>query len=76
MGQHRAADVTLSAPREPQASLMVHAGMTGMQTYLSTGVSMLVAIMAAHRMAARQVTAKPTALQGEIHRISAALNEG
>ena len=47
-----------------------------MQTYLSTAVSLLVAIMAAHRTAASQVTTNPAALQGEIDQISAALNEG
>ena len=47
-----------------------------MQTYLSTGVSLLVAVMAANRTAASQVTTKPAALQGKIDQISAALTEG
>jgi hypothetical protein len=71
MDHHRAAD----GPREHQPSLLVHAGIVGMQTYLSTGVSLLVAIMAAHRTAASQVTAEPAALQGKIDQISAALTE-
>ena len=72
MDQHRATD----GPGEHQASLLVHAGITGMQTYLTTGVSLLVAIMAAHRTAASQVTAKPAALQGEISRVSTGPTEG
>jgi hypothetical protein len=40
------------------------------------GVSTLVAIMAAHRIAASEVTGKPAALQNEIDRISAALMMG
>jgi hypothetical protein len=52
---------------------MVHDSIAGMRTYLSMGVSTLVAVMAAHRTAASKVTGKPTALQNEIDRISAAL---
>jgi hypothetical protein len=48
MGQHGVADESLSAPHERRALLMVHDGITGVRTYLSTGVSTLVAIMAAH----------------------------
>jgi hypothetical protein len=55
---------------------MVHDGIAGMRTFLSLGVPTLVAIMAAHRIAAREVTAKPAALQNEIDRISAALATG
>jgi hypothetical protein len=51
-------------------------GSPGVQTYLSTGVSLLAAIMAAHRTAASQLTAEPAALQGKIDQISAALIEG
>jgi hypothetical protein len=73
MGQHGVADEGLSAPGEPRARLMVHDSIAGMRTYLSMGVSTLVAVMAAHRTAASKVTGKPTALQNEIDRISAAL---
>jgi hypothetical protein len=41
-----------------------------MRTYFSMGVSTLVAIMAAHRIAAHEVTTKPAALQCEIHWIA------
>jgi hypothetical protein len=44
-----------------------------MRTYRSMGVSTLVAVMAAHRIAASRATAKPVALGSEIDRISAAL---
>jgi hypothetical protein len=47
-----------------------------MRTYLSMGVPTLVAIMAAHRIAAIEATAKPAALQDEIDRIGAALTKG
>lgn len=65
-----------SAAHEPHAPLMVHDGIAGMRAYLSTGVSTLVAIMAAHRIIASEVTAKPAALPNEVDRISAALATG
>jgi hypothetical protein len=63
----------LSASRQPRAPVMVYDGIAGIRTYLSAGVSTLVAIMAAHRIAGSDVTAKPAALQNDIDRISAAL---
>src|SRR3974390_175095 len=57
-----------SAQRERAAPFLVHEGGAGMRAYFSTGVSTLVAIMAAHRIAAHEMTAKPAALQSEIHR--------
>jgi len=74
MGQPCADDAP-SAAREPRAPLMVHDGIAGIRACLSTGVSTLVAIMAAHRIAAREVTAKPAAPQNNVDRISAALTE-
>jgi hypothetical protein len=73
MHQPCAADKSLSATGEPCAPLVVHDSIGGMRTYLSMGVSTLVAGMAAHRIAASIVTEKPVALQNEIDRISAAL---
>jgi hypothetical protein len=73
MDQHGVADESLSAPGEPHALLMVHDSIAGMRTYLSVGVSTLVAVMVAHRIAASKVTRKPAALQNEIDRIRAAL---
>jgi hypothetical protein len=73
MRQPWAAEEVLSSPREPCAPLLVHEGVAGMRTYLSTGVSTLVAIMAAHRIAAHAMTGTPVALQNEIDRVNAAL---
>jgi hypothetical protein len=44
-----------------------------MRTYFSAGVSTLVAIMAAHRIAAHEVTTTSTKLQTEINRIDVVL---
>jgi hypothetical protein len=76
MGQYSIADKSLSAPNETRDPLMVHDGVTGMRTYLSTGVSTLAAIMAAHRITASEITGKPPALQNEIDRITVALTTG
>jgi hypothetical protein len=67
------ADGVRSALREPCAPLPVHEGVAGMRTYLSTGVLTLVAIMAAHRIAAHEMPATPAALQNKIDRVSSAL---
>ncbi len=47
-----AVDAILSASREPCGPLLVHEGAAGMRTYSSAGVTTLLAIMAAHRIAA------------------------